>query len=76
MLAKLKDDAVLQEKLKGVANFDAAMAIAKEAGFEMGNEDWLRYQEKPTLELSDEELEGVAVGYPNAGYQTTPMCPA
>ena len=76
LLAKLKDDAGLQEKLKGIADIDAAMAIAKEAGFEMANEDWLKYQEKPTLEFSDEELEGVAGGYSNAGCQTTPMCPA
>ena len=75
LLAKLKDDAGLQEKLKGVADFDAALAIAKEAGFDMGNEDWLKYQEKPTLVLSDEELEGVAGGYSNSGCQTTPMCP-
>jgi predicted ribosomally synthesized peptide with nif11-like leader len=32
LLAKLKDDAELQEKLKGAADLDAAIALAKEAG--------------------------------------------
>jgi predicted ribosomally synthesized peptide with nif11-like leader len=60
LLAKLKDDAGLQEKHKGAADLDAAVAIAKEAGFDVSKADWLRYQAQQTLELSDEELEGVA----------------
>ncbi len=35
LLAKLKDDAGLQEKLKGAADLDAAVAMAKEAGFDV-----------------------------------------
>ena len=62
LLAKLKDDAGLQEKLKGAADLDAAVAIAKEAGFDVSKADWLRYQARNTLELNDEELEGVAGG--------------
>ena len=62
LLAKLKDDAGLQEKLKGAADLDAAVALAKEAGFDVSKADWLKYQAKQTLELSDEELEGVAGG--------------
>ena len=62
LLAKLKEDAGLQEKLKGAGDLDAATAIAKEAGFDVSKADWLRYQAKQTLELSDEELEGVAGG--------------
>ena len=63
LLAKLKDDTGLREKLKGAADLDAAMAIAKEAGFDVSKADWLKYQAKQTLELSDEELErGVAGG--------------
>ena len=61
-LAALKTDAGLQEKLKGAADLDAAVAIAKEAGFDVSKADWLRYQAKQTLELSDEELEGLAGG--------------
>ena len=62
LLAKLKNDAVLQEKLKGAADLDAAITLAKDAGFDVSKADWLKYQEKQTLELSDEELEGVAGG--------------
>ena len=62
LLAKLKDDEGLQEKLKGAADIDAVLAIAKEAGFDISNADWLRYLAKKTIELSDEELEGVAGG--------------
>ena len=62
LLAKLKDDAGLQEKLKGAADLDAAITLAKDAGFDVSKADWLKYQEKQTLELSDEELEGVAGG--------------
>ena len=38
------------------------MVIAKEAGFDVIKADWLKYQAKENLELSDEELEGVAGG--------------
>ena len=62
LLAKLKEDAGLQEKLKCAADLDAAVALAKEAGFDVSKADWLRYQAKQTLELSDEELEGAAGG--------------
>jgi predicted ribosomally synthesized peptide with nif11-like leader len=63
LLAKIKDDAGLQEKLKGAADLDAAVALAKEAGFDVSKADWLKYQAKQTIELSDEELEGVAGGF-------------
>ena len=63
LLAKLKEDAVLQEKLKGADDLDAAVAMAKEAGFDVSKADLLKYQAKQTLELSDEELEGVTGGF-------------
>jgi predicted ribosomally synthesized peptide with nif11-like leader len=62
LLAKLKDDAGLQKKLQGAGDLDAFLAIAKEAGFEISKADWLKYQAKQTLELSDEELDSVAGG--------------
>jgi predicted ribosomally synthesized peptide with nif11-like leader len=62
LLAKLKEDAGLQEKLQGAADFDAAVAIAMEAGFDVSKADWLKHQAKHTLELSDEELERVSGG--------------
>ena len=62
LLAKLKDDEGLQEKLKGASDLDAVLAIAKDAGFDVSKADWLRYQAKQTIELSDEELEGISGG--------------
>ena len=62
LLAKLKEDAGLQEKLKGAADLDAAVALLEEAGFDVSKADLLRYQAKQTLELSDEELEGISGG--------------
>ena len=69
LLAKLKDDAELQEKLKGAADIDAAVVIARGAGFDVSKADWLKYQANQTQELSDEELESVAGGcyYATAG---------
>ena len=69
LLTKIKEDAGLQEKLKGAAGLDAAVAIVKEAGFAVRKADWLKYQAKQTLELSDEELEGIAGG--GGGYWTS-----
>ena len=63
LLAKLKDDAGLLEKLKGAADIDTAQSIAKEAGFDVSEADWLRYQQgMGEGDLSDEELENVAGG--------------
>ena len=53
LLAKLKEDAGLQEKLKGAADLDAAVTLAKEAGFDVTKADWLKYQAKQSHELSD-----------------------
>jgi predicted ribosomally synthesized peptide with nif11-like leader len=64
LLAKLKDDAGLQEKLRIAADLDAAVALAKEAGFDTSKADWLKYQAKQTIELCDEDLEGIAGGAP------------
>jgi predicted ribosomally synthesized peptide with nif11-like leader len=36
--------------------------MAQEAGFDVSKADWLRHQANQTLELSDEELEGVSGG--------------
>jgi predicted ribosomally synthesized peptide with nif11-like leader len=65
LLAKLKEDAGLFEKFQGAADLDAAAALAQEAGFDVSNEDLLKFQAQQSQELSDEELEGVAggVGY-------------
>ncbi len=62
LLAKLKEDAGLKEKLQGAGDLDAAEALAKEAGFDVSKADWLNYQAKHPLDLSDEELEEVSGG--------------
>ena len=75
LLANLKENAVLQEKLKGAVDLDAAVAMAKEAGFDVSKSDWLKYQAKQTLELSDEELEGVAGGKGGRHKSKYDVCP-
>jgi len=62
LLAKLKEDAGLRQKLQGAGDLDAAVAVAQEAGFNVHMSDWLKYQGNQTFELSDEALEGVAGG--------------
>jgi predicted ribosomally synthesized peptide with nif11-like leader len=63
LLAKLKEDRGLREELQGAGDLDAAVSLAKEAGFDVSKVDWLRYQEKQTfVELNDKELEAVAGG--------------
>jgi predicted ribosomally synthesized peptide with nif11-like leader len=57
-LEAVKADAVLQEKLKGAADADAVVAIAKDAGFVISVEELNKAQ----AVLSEEELEGVAGG--------------
>ena len=61
-LEKVKADTSLQEKLKAAADADAALAIAKEAGFAITAEDIQSMQSATATDLSDEELEGVAGG--------------
>ena len=54
-IEKVKADTSLQEKLKAAADVDAALAIAKDAGFSI-SADVVR------TEISEEELEDVAGG--------------
>jgi predicted ribosomally synthesized peptide with nif11-like leader len=64
-LEAVKADTGLQEKLKGVEDADAVVAIAKEAGFVISAEEFSKPNEDKELsgrELSDEELEVVAGG--------------
>ena len=59
-LEKAKADTSLQEKLKVAADadVDAALAIAKEAGFSISADDLTKAQS----EISEDQLEGVAGG--------------
>jgi predicted ribosomally synthesized peptide with nif11-like leader len=74
LLTKLKDDVGLQEKLKGAGDLDGAVALAKEAGFDVRKADWLKYQGKQTLELCDEDLEDVAGGVCDQAYLSYQQC--
>ena len=65
-LEKVKDDTSLQEKLKAAADSDAILAVAKDAGFSISADD---LKNAPQEELSDEELESVAGGYPGKGLE-------
>ena len=58
-LEKVKADTSLQEKLKTAASPEAAIEIAKDAGFSITAED---IQSMQSRELSDEELEEAAGG--------------
>jgi predicted ribosomally synthesized peptide with nif11-like leader len=68
LLAKLKEDAGLREKLKGAGDLDEALAIAREAGFLVSKDDLLRHKEKQTIALSNQELENVAGGNGTEGW--------
>lgn len=63
LLAKLKGNVALLEKLQAAADLDAAMAMIKEAGFDISKEE-LAASSQPdqTVELSDVELEAVTGG--------------
>ena len=60
-LERVKADTSLQEKLKAAVSPEAAIEIAKAAGFSITAEDIQSMQSEP-VELSDEELEGAAGG--------------
>ena len=61
-LEKVKADTSLQEKLKAATSPEAALQIAKEAGFSITAED-IQSMQSATVELSDEELEGASGGW-------------
>ena len=60
-LEKVKGDTSLQENLKAATSSEAAIEIAKEAGFAITAED-IPSMESETLDLSDEELDAAAGG--------------
>ena len=75
-LEKVKADTSLQEKLKAAADAtkpkaadaNAVAAIAKEAGFSISADDLKKAQ---AIEISEEELEGVAGGILHTTLVTT-----
>jgi len=71
LLAKLKEDAGLREKLKGAADLDAAVAMAQESGFDVRVADWLKYEANQATKMSDGELEVVAGGVLQVSHKQT-----
>jgi len=67
---KVKADTSLQEELKTAASPEAAIEIAKAAGFSITSAD-IQSMQSTTVELSDEELEGAAGGRHEDGYRGT-----
>ena len=57
----IQADTVLQQKLQGVTDPDAIVAIAKEAGFSISADELKKTQS----EISEDQLEGVAGGFCN-----------
>lgn len=62
LLAKLKEDAGLREKLQSAGDIDAAMKIIKDAGFEVDEANLINHQAVNPAGLSDKELETVSGG--------------
>lgn len=62
LLAKVKVDADLRQKFEAVTSFDAAVSLAKAAGFDVSVADFAKGQASHILELSDADLESVAGG--------------
>ena len=60
-LEKVKADTNIQEKLKAAGSTEAAIEIAKEAGFAITAED-IQSMQSATV-VSDEELEGASGGH-------------
>ena len=60
-LEKVKADTSLQEKLNAATSPEAAIEIAKAAGFSITADD-IQSMQSATVELSDEELDGASGG--------------
>ena len=69
LLAKLKDDKGLLQKIKAAPDLDTVLALAKEAGFELNREDLSKHEVIEILELSDQDLEAL-VGGANGTWKT------
>lgn len=62
LIARLKEDSILRHNLSTAADLESAVAIAREAGFDVGISDWNHDPSEFGSILTDAELEGVAGG--------------
>lgn len=75
LLEKLKANPEFEQKLKSAASLDAALEIAKEAGFDVSKAEFVNYQAEQAQPLSDAELEAVAGGATPTGFSYVTCCP-
>jgi predicted ribosomally synthesized peptide with nif11-like leader len=71
LLAKLKEDSGLMEKLSGAADLDAAVEMAKKAGFDVSADDWHKYQASQDS-VTSEELAAISGGKGSTHFNLTP----
>lgn len=72
---KIAEDQALADALAETASTEEFLAKAKEAGFELTEEDLAKFAVVSEGELSDDELEGAAGGISlNTGFNTCPTC--
>ena len=63
LLAKLREDAGLREKLQGVGDLDSAVALAKEAGFDVSKTELdSNKASKQILGITAEDLINISAG--------------
>ena len=62
LLARLQDDAELLGRLEAAPDAQAAVELARRAGFEVSADDWRAIQAALVSELSDDALQSVAGG--------------
>ena len=74
-LEKVKGDTTLQDKLKAAGSNEAAIEIAKDAGFSITAED-IQSMQSATVELSDVELETAAGGVQSPSFDIDIRCRA
>lgn len=66
LLDSVKEDKALRDKLLASKSVEEAVAVANSEGFSFSTSDWLAHQASQTLELTDEDLEGIAGGGNNS----------
>ena len=68
---KVKTDTALRAQLAGAESAEAAVEIAKDAGFSITAED-IQSMQSATVELSDDELDAAAGGLGGWGCGSSP----
>ena len=61
-LEKLKDNADLRNMLNAATDLDSAVAIAREEGFDVTQEDFQDFRDGSESQISDQELEQAVGG--------------